>query len=161
MRLDRITPTLWFDRQAEEAARFYCELFPDSRILAISHYGGAGREVHGQSEGTVMTVAFELAGQSFMAFNGGPLHHFTPALSLQVRCESQDEIDRYWAALAEGGDPNAQACGWLKDRYGLSWQVVPAELATLVSASEGARGERVMNALLRMKKLDLAALRSA
>ena len=121
-----ITPCLWFDSQAEEAAGFYTAIFKKSRILTISRYGEAGREVHGKAPGTVMTVAFELDGQRFTALNGGPLFKFNEAVSFQVNCRTQEEVDYYWEKLSAGGDEKAQQCGWLKDRYGLSWQVVPA-----------------------------------
>lgn len=156
--IQRITPCLWFDGEAEPAAKFYTAVFPDSRITAVSHYGEAGFEVHGRPAGSVLTVTFDLAGQSFMALNGGPLFKFTEAVSLVVNCDSQAEIDHYWHALAEGGDPAAQQCGWLKDRFGLSWQVVPRVIGALMT---GPHADRVMAALLTMKKLDLAALEAA
>lgn len=156
--IQRITPCLWFDIEAEPAAQFYCSVFPDSRITAVSHYGEAGFEVHGRPAGSVLTVTFDLAGQSFMALNGGPLFRLNEAMSLVVNCESQAEIDHYWHALGEGGDPAARQCGWLKDRYGLSWQVVPTVIATLMT---GPHADRVMAALLKMRKLDLAALEAA
>src|SRR5690554_1668467 len=120
-----IAPCLWFDSQAEEAARFYCSVFPDSKITTITYYPQVGQEVHGRSEGSVLTVEFELNGNPFTALNGGPVFKFNEAVSLQVYCDTQEEIDYYWEKLGEGGDPKAQQCGWLKDRYGLSWQVVP------------------------------------
>jgi predicted 3-demethylubiquinone-9 3-methyltransferase (glyoxalase superfamily) len=149
---------LWFDDQAEEAARFYTSIFPNSRISQVSRYGKAGFEVHRRPAGSVMVVAFELDGQAFTALNGGPLFRFNEAVSLQVSCDTQEEIDRYWDLLSQGGDPKAQQCGWLKDRYGLSWQVVPSILPALVS---GPNSDRVMEAVLRMKKLDLAGLKRA
>jgi predicted 3-demethylubiquinone-9 3-methyltransferase (glyoxalase superfamily) len=121
----RISPCLWFADQADEAARFYTGIFPNSRITATTRYGAAGREFHGQAPGSVMTVAFELDGQSFTALNGGPVFTFNEAISLQVKCATQEEIDHYWEKLSDGGDPRAQQCGWLKDRYGVSWQVSP------------------------------------
>ena len=153
----RIAACLWFDDQAEEAARFYTGIFPNSGIKAISRYGHAGHEVHRRPAGSVMTVEFELDGRKFTALNGGPLFRFNEAISLQVFCETQHEIDRYWERLSAGGDPQAQQCGWLKDRYGLSWQIVPAILPDLV---RGPKADQVMEALLRMKKLDIAALRA-
>jgi len=156
--LQRITPCLWFDGEAESAAQFYCSVFPDSRIRTVSHYGEAGFEIHGRPAGSVLTVTFDLAGQSFMALNGGPAFKFNAAVSLVVNCESQDEIDRYWNALGEGGDPAAQQCGWLEDRYGLSWQVVPTAIGTLLT---GPHAERVMAAVLKMKKIDLATIEAA
>jgi predicted 3-demethylubiquinone-9 3-methyltransferase (glyoxalase superfamily) len=157
-KIQRITPCLWFDSEAEPAARFYCSVFPDSRVTAVSHYGEAGFEIHGRPAGSVLTVTFDLAGQSFMALNGGPLFRFNEAVSLVVHCESQAEIDHYWHALGEGGDPAVQQCGWLKDRYGLSWQVVPTVIGALMT---GPHADRVMAAVLKMKKIDLAALEAA
>ena len=156
-----ISPCLWFDSQAEEAARFYVSLFPDSRIVRISRYTDVGREVHGRPAGSVMVVAFELAGQGFWAMNGGPLFKFNEAISLAVECDSQPEIDHYWNALSAGGDPQAQQCGWLKDRYGVSWQVTPRILAELMSDPDTNASGRVMKALLDMKKLDIEALKRA
>src|SRR5262249_14972652 len=129
----RIQPCLWFDDQAEEAARFYVGIFEGSKIGRIARYGEAGKDVHGRPAGSVMTVEFELAGEPFLALNGGPLFQFTEAISLMVECETQEEIDFYWDKLRAGGDPASQQCGWLKDRYGLSWQVVPTVLADFVA----------------------------
>jgi predicted 3-demethylubiquinone-9 3-methyltransferase (glyoxalase superfamily) len=157
----RIIPCLWFDSQAEEAAKFYVSVFERSRITGLSHYGKEGQEVHGGKPGSVLTVAFELDGQPFTALNGGPLFHFTEAISFQVMCETQDEIDRYWSKLSAGGDVKAQQCGWLKDKYGLSWQVVPAALPALIGDPDPAKAGRVMKALLPMKKLDIQALKKA
>jgi len=155
----RIVPCLWFAEEAEEAARFYTGIFKNSRITAISRYGKAGYEVHGRPEGSVMVVAFELDGQPFTALNGGPLFTFTEAISLQVLCNTQEEIDYYWEKLGAGGDPSAQQCGWLKDRYGLSWQIVPRQEQLFYDGTPGA--ERAMEALLKMKKIDLAELERA
>jgi predicted 3-demethylubiquinone-9 3-methyltransferase (glyoxalase superfamily) len=152
----RITPCLWFDSQAEEAANAYLSIFPDSRITAVTRYGEAGFEHHRKPAGSVMTVAFELDGQPFTALDGGPVFHFNEAISLQVACDTQAEIDHYWQRLGEGGDARAQQCGWLKDRFGLSWQVVPSMLPALLA--DPARGQRIMQALLQMKKIDLDAL---
>lgn len=157
----RITPFLWFDEQAEEAARFYTGIFPNSRITAISRYGDEGQEVHHRPPGSVMVVAFELDGQAFSALNGGPVFTFNEAVSLQVSCESQEEIDHYWNALSAGGDPKAQQCGWLKDRYGLSWQIVPRSMGELLQGPDSAGAKRAMAAMLGMRKLDLGALRRA
>ncbi len=157
----RIAPCLWFDDQGEEAARFYVDVFPNSRITAITRYGPAGFEIHGRPSGSVMTVEFELEGQPFTALNGGPHFRFTEAVSFQVYCDTQEEIDRYWARLSEGGDPAAQQCGWLKDRWGLSWQVVPAGMDALFRDPESPATQRAMDAMLRMQKLDIAALRRA
>lgn len=155
---NRITPFLWFDSEAEDAARLYTSIFPNSRIGAISRYSEVGREQHGRPPGSVMVVSFELDGQPFSALNGGPVFKFNEAISLVVNCDSQEEIDQYWARLAEGGDARAQQCGWLKDRFGLSWQVVPTVLPSLMT---GPGAGRVMAALLQMKKFDIAALQAA
>ncbi len=157
----RIRPCLWFADQAEEAARFYTGIFPNSRIVAVTRYGEAGFEVHGRPAGSVMTVAFELDGQPFTALNGGPVFTFNEAVSLEVRCATQEEIDYYWERLGEGGDPRAQQCGWLKDRYGLSWQVVPAGMEEMVADAQSPEAQRAFNAMLGMKKLDVAELRRA
>lgn len=156
-----ITPCLWFDDQAEEAARFYTSVFPDSRITATTRYGEAGQEIHGRPAGSVMTVAFELEGRPFTALNGGPVFRFNEAISLQVICATQAAVDRYWDQLAAGGDEKAQQCGWLKDRYGLSWQIVPRLLLDLLAGTDGRRVQRVTQAMLRMKKLDVDALQRA
>ena len=159
-RIQRIAPCLWFDDQAEEAAKYYCGIFRNSRIVTVTRYGKAGYEVHRRPAGSVMVVAFELEGQPFTALNGGPIFKFNEAISLQVYCDTQEEIDYYWERLMAGGDERAQQCGWLKDRYGVSWQVVPSIMQDLVKDG-GEKGDRVMSALLKMKKLDLAALRRA
>ena len=159
-RIQKIAPCLWFDEQAEEAAKYYCGIFKNSRIVTVTRYGKAGYEVHRRPAGSVMVVAFELEGQPFTALNGGPLFKFNEAISLQVYCDTQEEIDYYWERLTAGGDERAQQCGWLKDRYGVSWQVVPSSMQDLVTAG-GEKGDRVMSALLDMKKLDLAALTRA
>ncbi len=151
-----IVPTLWFDGQAEEAARFYIALIPNSRIGDISWHGEDSAKASGQRPGSALTVAFELAGRPFLALNGGPMFHFTEAISMTVTCGSQDEIDRYWTALTEGGQESR--CGWLKDKYGLSWQIVPSVLASLMT---GAAAGRVMGALMRMGKIDIQTLRDA
>jgi predicted 3-demethylubiquinone-9 3-methyltransferase (glyoxalase superfamily) len=156
-----ITPCLWFDNQAEEAATFYTHIFRNSKIVKIARYGEAGREIHGRPAGSVMTVAFELNGQPFTALNGGPVFTFNEAISLQVMCETQEEVDHYWSRLSQGGDENAQQCGWLKDKYGVSWQVVPTALIEMVGDPASEKSERVMTAMLRMKKLDIAALKRA
>ncbi|HZS33942.1 MAG TPA: VOC family protein [Methylomirabilota bacterium] len=160
-KIQKITPCLWFDDQAEDAARFYAGIFPNSRILSTTRYGEAGHEIHRQPAGRVMVVAFELDGQTFTALNGGPLFRFNEAVSFQVSCETQEEVDYFWERLSAGGDEQAQQCGWLKDRYGLSWQVVPAVLPRLLADPDPARAGRTMEALLRMKKLDIAGLTRA
>jgi predicted 3-demethylubiquinone-9 3-methyltransferase (glyoxalase superfamily) len=159
--MQRITPCLWFDDQAEEAAAFYTGIFENSRVVSVSRYGDAGREIHGKAPGTVMVVAFELEGQAFTALNGGPMFKFNEAVSLQVACETQEEVDYYWEKLSAGGDAAAQQCGWLKDRYGLSWQVVPNVLRELISDPDPERSQRAMRAMLRMKKIDIAGLTRA
>jgi predicted 3-demethylubiquinone-9 3-methyltransferase (glyoxalase superfamily) len=156
-----ITPCLWFDNQAEDAARFYTGIFKNSRIGKISRYSDAGREVHGRPAGSVMTVEFELNGQPFTALNGGPHFKFTEAISFQIMCQTQDEVDHYWSQLSQGGDLNAQQCGWLKDKYGLSWQVVPTALVELMSDPDREKAGRVMQAMLKMKKIDITALKRA
>jgi predicted 3-demethylubiquinone-9 3-methyltransferase (glyoxalase superfamily) len=157
----RIAPCLWFDDRGEEAANHYVGIFPNSRVTAVTRYGTAGFAVHGRPAGSVMVVAFELDGQPFTALNGGPHFTFNEAVSLQVYCETQEEIDRYWARLSEGGDPRAQQCGWLKDRYGLSWQVVPTGMEEMLGDPESPGAQRAMEAMLQMKKIDMAALRRA
>ena len=155
----RIMPCLWFDQEAEEAVNFYVGIFRNSRITATSRYGEAGKEVTGGTPGSVMVVAFELDGQSFTALNGGPHFKFNEAVSLQVNCETQEEIDYYWERLTEGGEEGQ--CGWLKDRYGLSWQVVPAGMAELFADHDPERARRATEAMLGMRKLDIAAMRRA
>lgn len=155
----RIVPCLWFDSQAEEAANFYTSIFPNSSIGATTHYGEAGREIHGKEPGSVLTVEFVLDGVAFTALNGGPLFQFTEAISLQVRCETQAEVDYYWERLAaDGGSPIE--CGWLKDKFGLTWQVTPTQMAQWMTGSSEAT-ERMMNAMFTMQKLDIAALDAA
>jgi len=155
----KIAPCLWFDTEAEEAAMFYTSVFPNSRIKHISRYGNAGREVHGKEAGSVMVVAFEIAGQTFTALNGGPHFKFNEAVSFQVMCDTQAEIDYFWSKLSEGGQEGQ--CGWLKDKYGLSWQVVPAVLPQLMAAAEGVQLDRMIGAVMKMKKFDLETLRRA
>jgi len=157
----RLTPCLWFDNQAEEAANYYVGIFKDSRIKSITRYPSAGQEIHHQPAGSVMVVSFELDGHSFTALNGGPLFKFNEAVSFQVNCKTQDEIDYYWERLGEGGDPNAQQCGWLKDRYGLSWQVVPEGMEDMLEDADAPGAQRAMTAMLEMKKIDMDALQRA
>ncbi|RUL67164.1 VOC family protein [Dyella dinghuensis] len=157
-RFQRITPFLWFDDQAEEAADYYVSIFENSRILTVNRYGKEAAKTTGKPEGSVMTIAFELDGVEFGALNGGPLFTFNPALSLVVHCNNQDEVDHFWNHLSKDGDPSAQACGWLKDRYGLSWQIVPARLIELLSGPDRTKAGKVMQAMLTMKKIDIAAL---
>lgn len=160
--IQKITPNLWFNNEAEEAASYYVSIFNDSKITRVTRYGSEQNEHHSVAEGTVMTVEFKLEGQQFVALNGGPQFHFTEAISFIVHCESQEEIDYYWEKLGEGGDEKAQVCGWLKDKFGVSWQVVPANLSTMITAPDRAKAERVMKALLQTKtKIDLRALEEA
>jgi predicted 3-demethylubiquinone-9 3-methyltransferase (glyoxalase superfamily) len=156
-----IVPCLWFDGQAEEAARFYTGIFDNSRITRISRYGKAGQETHKRQPGSVMVVAFELDGHAFTALNGGPNFKFSEAISFEVHCETQQEIDTYWQKLSAGGDEKAQQCGWLKDRFGVSWQIVPTMLVELFADPDSEKSARAMTAMLKMKKLDIAALSRA
>jgi predicted 3-demethylubiquinone-9 3-methyltransferase (glyoxalase superfamily) len=157
----KITPCLWFDHQAEEAARFYTSIFENSKVTHVTRYGEAGQEVHGRPPGSVMAVAFELNGQPFSALNGGPIFQFNEAISFQVPCETQEEVDYFWEKLSEGGDPAAQQCGWLKDKYGVSWQVFPKLLQELLSDANPQTSQKAMQAMLQMKKIDIAQLRRA
>ena len=160
--IQKIVPCLWFDSQAEEAARFYVSVFEtDSRILRVSRYTHEGQEIHGREPGSVMTVEFQLEGCELTALNGGPVFKFNEAMSLQVLCDSQAEVDRLWERLSAGGDPKAQQCGWLKDKFGLSWQIVPAILPGLMGDPDVNKAARTMRALLEMKKLDIAKLQKA
>ncbi|MDO6431117.1 VOC family protein [Flavitalea sp. BT771] len=157
--VQRITPSFWFDWQAEAAAKFYTSIFPNSSIGRTSRYGKEGFEVHQMPEGTVLTIDFTLDGQKFSALNGGPLFNFNESISFIVSCKDQEELDYYWDKLKEGGDEKSQQCGWLKDKFGVSWQIVPSILAQLMD--DPARSGRVMTALLKMKKLDIKALQEA
>ena len=159
--VQKISPCLWFDGNGEEAARFYVSIFKNSRMGAIARFGKEGFEIHGRPAGSVMTVNFVLDGQEFTGLNGGPLFKFNQAISLVVNCDSQAEIDHYWEKLGAGGDPQARQCGWLKDKYGLSWQIVPTALQEMYKAGVSAKSERAMKAMLQMKKLDIAALQKA
>jgi predicted 3-demethylubiquinone-9 3-methyltransferase (glyoxalase superfamily) len=155
----KITPFLWFDTQAEEAANLYVSIFPDSEIEAISRYGKEGFELHGRPAGSVMTVSFRLAGQTITALNGGPVYKLSEAFSFQVHCDTQEEIDHYWSKLSAGGSEGR--CGWLEDRFGLSWQIVPSALPRLMSDPDPRKVQRVTRAFLQMSKFDLAALERA
>jgi predicted 3-demethylubiquinone-9 3-methyltransferase (glyoxalase superfamily) len=157
----KLTPCLWFDSQAEEAARFYTGIFKNSKMGAISRYTEAGQEVHRRPPGSVMTVEFELNGQPFTALNGGPAFKFTEAVSFQIMCRNQEEVDYYWNKLTPGGPKEAQQCGWVKDKYGLSWQVVPTALVEMMKDPDQEKAGRVMEAMLPMKKLDIAELERA
>ena len=159
--MQKITPCLWFDSNAEEAVNFYTSIFKNSKIGNISRYGEAGYEIHGKPAGTVLTMEFELNGQTFTALNGGPMFKFNEAISFQVSYESQEEIDYYWGKLSEGGDEKAQQCGWLKDKYGVSWQIVPTVLGEMLADKDANKTERVMTALLKMKKIDIERLKEA
>ena len=156
--LQKISTGLWFADEAEEAAQFYTGIFKNSRIVLITRYGTAGFEAHHRPAGSVMVVAFELDGHAFTALNGGPVFKFNEAISLQVNCATQEEIDHFWDALSAGGDPKAQQCGWLKDKYGLSWQVVPDNMDELFTNENSPGTQRTMEAMLTMKKIDIAAL---
>ena len=159
--IQKIVPCLWFDTHAEDAAKFYVSVFPHSRITRVTHYTAEGKEIHGHEPGSVLTVAFELAGCPFTALNGGPQFKFSEAVSFQVMCDTQDEIDELWTRLTAGGDPNAEQCGWLRDKFGLSWQIVPAKLAELLGDPDATKAGRAMNALMQMKKLDITRLERA
>lgn len=160
-RFQRITPFFWFNDQAEDAVKLYTATFDNARIVSTTRYNADSAKASGQPDGSVMTIAFRLDGQDFSAINGGPHFKFNEAISLVVNCRSQQEIDRYWDRLSEGGDERAQQCGWLKDRFGVSWQVVPAELPELLNQPDATRVSRLWQALLQMKKVDLDALRRA
>lgn len=157
--MKKINPCLWFDNQAEEAVNFYVSVFKNSKIMNVARYGEEAAKVSGSPKGTVMTVTFVLEGQEFMALNGGPVFAFSPAISFIVNCETQEEVDRFWEKLSEGGELGQ--CGWLKDKYGVSWQIVPTVLGEMLQDKDAKRTERVMNALLQMKKIEINDLRRA
>jgi predicted 3-demethylubiquinone-9 3-methyltransferase (glyoxalase superfamily) len=161
MTIQKITPCLWFDRQAEEAVKFYTSIFSNSRIGRITHYGKEGYEIHRMPEGTVLTVEFELEGQTFTALNGSPAFKFNEAISFQIFCKTQKEVDYYWEKLSEERDKESQQCGWLKDKYGLSWQIVPDRLNEFISGPDFEKSERAMKALLQMKKIDIEKIKQA
>jgi predicted 3-demethylubiquinone-9 3-methyltransferase (glyoxalase superfamily) len=154
-----ITPCLWFDTEAEAATKFYASVFKDAKIGKISRFGKEGFEVHGKKAGTVMTVEFEIGGQKFLALNGGPHFKFNEAVSFQIHCDTQQEIDYFWKKLTDGGEESR--CGWLKDKFGLSWQVVPRALPQMLMDENSEKAQRVMRSMLQMRKIDLAALRQA
>ena len=160
-KIQKITPFLWFDNQAEEAVKFYTSVFKDSKIHKITRYNEESAEAAGKPKGTVMTVEFELEGQEFVALNGGPQFKFSEAVSFVVNCDSQEEVDYYWEKLTEAGDVNAQQCGWLKDKFGLSWQIVPRVMIELLKDSDPDKARRVMKAVLQMKKIDIETLKKA
>lgn len=159
--MQKIIPCLWFDDKAEEAATFYASVFKNSKIGDVTRYGTEGYEIHRREAGSVLTVEFEIEGQKFVALNGGPVFKFNEAISFQVRCETQKEIDYYWEKLSEGGDKQAQQCGWLKDKYGVSWQIVPNVLGKMLQDKDTKKSDRVMKVLLQMRKLDIMALMRA
>ena len=159
--IQKISSNLWFAHEAEEAANYYVSIFKNGKVKKITHYGKEGYDIHKMPEGTVMTVEFELDGQTFVALNGGPVFKFNEAVSFIVNCDTQAEIDYYWEKLSQGGDKQAQQCGWLKDKYGLSWQVVPRQLSEMLSDQPTESSESVMKAILQMKKLDIKKLEEA
>ena len=159
--MQKITPCLWFDKQAEEAVNFYVSIFKNAKTGNITRYGKEGHEIHNMPAGTVMTVEFQIEGQDFLALNGGPVFKFNEAISFQVHCKTQEEVDHYWEKLSQGGDKNAQQCGWLKDKYGVSWQIVPTVLPEMLRDKDPKKSESVMKALLQMHKLDIKRLKEA
>lgn len=159
--IQQITPCLWFDTEAEEAANFYASVFKDSKIGRITRYGKEGFEIHGKPEGTVLTIEFELNGQKFTALNGGPQFKFNESISFQLPCDTQDEIDYYWEKLSEGGDEKAKQCGWLKDKYGVSWQVFWKDLIEMVGDPDSEKSQRAMKAMMGMKKIDIEEIKRA
>jgi len=159
--MQKITPFLWFDSQAEEAAKFYTSIFRNSKMGRVTRYPNEGQEVHGREPGSVMVAEFEIEGQTFTALNGGPLFKFNESISFVVNCQSQEEVDHYWNRLSEGADPKAQQCGWLKDRFGVSWQIVPTILTKMLGDKDREKANRVMRAMLGMKKMNIAELEKA
>ncbi len=157
--MQKLTPCLWFDNNAEEAVKFYTSIFSNSMIGEVTRYGKAGAEASGSRQGTVMTVTFQLEGQDFMALNGGPHFEFSPAISFMVNCETQREVDTLWEKLSEGGEK--QRCGWVKDKYGVSWQIIPTALGDIMRDEDPHRSEKVMAALLQMGKIDIDTLKQA
>lgn len=158
LQMQKINPFLWFENQSEDAAKFYVSVFKNSKINTITRYGKEGYEIHKMKEGTVMTVDFEIEGQRFIALNGGPMFKFNESISFQVNCDTQEEVDYYWEKLSEGGDEKAQQCGWLKDKYGLSWQIVPFILITMIQDKDTNKSQNVMKKMLQMHKLDIKTL---
>lgn len=159
--MQNLHPCLWFNNQAEEAARFYVSIFRNSRILHTSHFNGEGQEIHGKKDGEVMTVSFELDGKEFTALNGGPMFSFSPAVSFVILCKDQEEVDHYWENLGKGGNPEAKQCGWLQDQYGVSWQVVPEVLYKLLEDPDREKARRVTKVMLEMGKLIIEDLENA
>lgn len=160
-KVQKITTNLWFDNQAEEAAKFYTAVFKNSSIGAMTRYGKEGFEIHGRPAGSVMTIEFELEGQPFLGLNGGPHFRFNEAISFIITCETQKELDYYWDKLTQDGDEKAQMCGWLKDKFGVSWQVVPTGMNEMLKDENSEKSQRAMRAMLQMKKPDIAALKKA
>jgi predicted 3-demethylubiquinone-9 3-methyltransferase (glyoxalase superfamily) len=159
--MQKISPCLWFDENAEDAVKFYVSIFKNSKVGNVTRYGKEGYEIHKKKEGSVMTIDFEIEGQKFLGLNGGPIFRFNEAISFQIYCDTQEEIDYYWEKLTEGGDKNAQVCGWLKDKFGVSWQVVPIAMIKMLQDKDSKKTERVMKAMLQMHKLDIDALTKA
>ena len=159
--MQKITPCLWFNDNAEDAVKFYTSIFKNSKIKSTTYYGEAGAKVSGRPEGSVLTIAFQLDGQEFLALNGGPHFTFSPAISFIANCKTQKEIDALWEKLSAGGDKKAQQCGWLKDKYGVSWQIVPAGIGKMLQSDDAEKSERVMKALLQMRKIDIGSLKQA
>lgn len=157
--MQKITPFLWFETQAEEAVNLYISLFKNSKILTLNRYDEAGAKASGRPKDTIMTIAFQIEGQNFVALNGGPVFSFTPAISFMVNCETQEEVDNLWEKLSEGGAKDQ--CGWLKDKYGVSWQIVPTILEKLISDPDPVKSQRVMQAMLQMKKIEIEGLKRA
>ena len=157
----KISSNLWFAHEAEEAANYYVSIFKNGKVKKITHYGKEGYDIHKMPEGTVMTVEFELDGQTFVALNGGPVFKFNEAVSFIVNCDTQEEIDYYWEKLSRGGDKDAQQCGWLKDKYGLSWQIVPKALGEMMADKDPEKAKRVMMAMMKMSKIDIKTLKQA
>ena len=157
--MQKITPFLWFDTQAEEAVNYYVSIFRNSKIVSVARYGDDGAKVSGRPKGSVMTVAFQLDGQPFVALNGGPVFTFSPAISFVVDCRTQEEVDQLWDKLSAGGEQ--QQCGWLRDKYGVTWQIVPSVLGELMSDPDPAKSQRVMQAMLQMTKLDIKGVQQA
>ena len=157
--MQKIAPFLWFDDKAEEAAKFYTSIFKDSKILSITRYGEEGAKAAGRPKGSVMTVVFKLQGQEFIALNGGPVFTFSPAISFVVNCKTQKEVDELWEKLSEGGEKGQ--CGWLKDKYGVSWQIVPTVLGEMLQDKDPKKSRRVMEAMLKMEKIDIKTLKQA
>jgi predicted 3-demethylubiquinone-9 3-methyltransferase (glyoxalase superfamily) len=159
--MTKITPFLWFTNQAEEAAKYYVSIFRNSKILNTTRYGKEGFEIHKMPEGTVMSIEFDLDGQQFTALNGGPVFRFTEAISFQVFCDTQEENDYFWKKLTSGGDEKAQQCGWLKDKYGVSWQIVPKQLGKYINGPDKTKSQRAMKAMLQMKQIDINKIKEA